>query len=242
MIQEWDIAKGNVSIMKEFNMLKDTKKLEWISNLPKDKRNVYVGDKLLKTGEISAKELENNFDIMVKKFIELNGLDPDYDIISIKRDAVFVVNKEIRFPQMSENVVFRPKMTAHAFILLNGIELYFSDDDVEIKGLSKNIDDIKALHKEGMLRFLRDVVEIVESHPDNPRDLYKYLHEYISAYKRKELTFDNYREFNPQSKYVCSIDGSFLSSDEMDDDLFEFIDISYNYKNIIKSIVPLLLR
>ena len=62
--------------------------------------------------------------------------------------------------------------------------------------------------------------------------LQSFFKEYVTAYKRKELDFDAYREFNSDSLF--RIGGEFpMLSDSMIEDDMDVLDISYNYINVI---------
>ena len=91
----WDIKTANLSICSEYKLLTE-KQIRQIESMPKDKRVRTVG-LLERSSKKFAKALEEHFDIVVNQFIEQNGLNKDQDIICIKKDAVFVINKNIYY-------------------------------------------------------------------------------------------------------------------------------------------------
>ena len=97
-ITEYDIKSGNVSVMSEYNLIpKET--IDEIARLPKSERVKRVGI-LQINNKPFAKSLENGFNLAVQEFIKQNGLDIDVDILAVKKDAVFVINKPILKPRL----------------------------------------------------------------------------------------------------------------------------------------------
>ena len=60
-----------------------------------------------------------------------------------------------------------------------------------------------------------------------------YLHEFTEAYKKRELPFDFYREFNSQSVYKYYDGENEITLDEIDESTIDCIDIGWNYFNVI---------
>lgn len=238
-IIEWDIKSANLSIIKEYNLLSEDK-IEKIEKMNKQNRVVFVGKEMGKDKEFS-KTLENSFNLITDEFIKLNQLEEDYDILAIKRDAVFTINKKPAITKLGKYINFVPKNTYTSFIYIKPYEFYFTDNDIEIKGLSKNFEDeIKPLHQEGILVFLKDVVEIAANTNMNLKKINTYLSEFVKAYKKKELPFDYYREFNASSKFKYIMYDNEMLMDNIDDSILGSIDIQYNYINIILPLIQLI--
>ena len=79
-----------------------------------------------------------------------------------------------------------------------------------------------------MLDFIRTTMESASE----MNRLQSFFKEYVTAYKRKELEFDAYREFNSDSFFRIGGDYPMLADSMIEDDV-EFLDISYNYINVI---------
>jgi len=239
-IIEWDIKSANLSIIKEYNLLSEGK-IEKIEKMDKQDRVIFVGKEMAKDPAFS-KILEESFNSIIDKFIELNDLDKNYDVLTIKRDAVFIINKKPLVTKIGNNINFIPKNTYTSFIYIKPYEFYFTNNgNIEIKGLSKNFEtEIKPLHENGILEFLNDVVAIAVNSNMNFKKMNTYLSEFVTAYKNRELPFDYYREFNASSKFKYVMYENEMLMDNIDDSILDSIDIQYNYINIILPLIQLI--
>lgn len=238
-IVEWDIKSANLSICKEYKLLTD-KQISQIASMPKDKRVRTVG-LLERSSKKFANALEEHFDIVVNQFIEQNGLNKDQDIICIKKDAVFVINKNITHPNVGDHVHFIRKNVYDAFMRLDRFEFYVNDDTVDVKGLQEQ----QCLHENGICHLIKDTIRTASECKMNAVIMNEYLSEMVNLYKRHELAIDYYREFNSTSSYrVTDQDGcEFVFNDiseEYIDEKGYTLDISYNYINIILPLIRML--
>lgn len=231
-IIEWDIKSANLSIIKEYSLL-DEAKIRKIETLGKKDRVVFVG-KEMRADKNFGKELEKLFDVVVNEFMDNNDLDIDYDIISVKKDAVYVVNKDIKHPSIGNHINFVPKSKYRAFLYIKPFEFYFTNSDINVKGLN---DSLAKLHEKGMLVLLRDIVQICESGNMNFKRINSYLSEFVKAYKNRELEFDYYREFNHESMYRYIAFENQMMMETIDETVLNSIDIQHNYINIILPLI-----
>lgn len=223
-IIEWDIKSANTSLMRYYNLY-PLKKIEKIESMDKENRVIAVG-KLMKNDKEFSKKLGSAFNDIIKEFISSNNI-PEEDIISVKRDAVFVRNFDIEKTAFGDSVLFVPKNEYKTFMKLPLYEFYINDYKIDVKGI---VNEKLELHKNGMLRFIRDIY----SFNGERYDLSKYyLKDFVLAYKKKELEFDMYREFSSGSTYRLDIDGYELLIDNISEDDMAYLDISYNYMNVI---------
>ncbi len=229
-IVEWDIKSGNTSIMKYYNLLPD-KDIDKLANLSKEKRVIKVG--IMQKDPDFASKLERGFNDAVNLFIELNKI-PEDNIISIKRDAIFVKNYSIKYNSLDNIVNFVAKNKYKHFLLIPQYEFYIGKS-FDVKGLP---DDKIKLHDNGMNRFIRDITTI----GNNGYSVNKYLKEYLQAYKNKDLILDHYREYNSDSQYRLMIEEYSTIIDEITEDDLNDLDISFNYKNIVLPLTKLFLK
>lgn len=231
-IVEYDIRSANTSILEYYHMLPQ-KIIDDINKYPKEKREVAIGLILQKDKELS-KELEKKFTEVMMRFINDNNLDIDFDVLCIKKDAAFIINKTPMITTYGP-IEFRPKGKYHTFLLVGSFEFYVNDEDVVVKGLQKQAH----LHKDGILSLIKDVVDTCRASAWDKSAVYKYLSDLVESYKRKELDFEYYREFNSMSKFKVVIeDHVYMYSDISEEDIPD-LDISYNYINIILPLVRL---
>ena len=221
-IIEWDIRSANTSIM-EYYGLAEQKLIDKLKELPKQEREEAVGKLHLKRKGF-GKQLETGFNNIIEEFKEANGLTMD-DIISIKRDAVFVKNHAIVRSSFGP-VVFIPKNTYLHALLLKSYEFYVGKDTVDVKGIA---DEKIPLHRDGMILFAKNVLESAF----NFRELNRYLKDFMVSYKRRELDFDCYREFTSDSVFRVNLGGEIMELDDIGEEEMESLDISYNYRNIV---------
>lgn len=232
-IIEWDIHSANVSIMRGYS-LADEDKIKRIEKLDKTKRVIAVG-KIMQNDSNFSKELEESFTDITNLFIKENHLDQEEDVLSIKKDAIFVINKEVQKNIFKNDAIhFLNKNQYHAFIYLKPFEFYFGQNKIDVKGIN---DELLPLHKNGILQLLTDVIEICETTNFDRSKVSAYLKDFVNAYKRRELDFDYYRQFSQESKFMYYAYGEKLLTDECTLDMLSKIDIQYNYLNIILPLI-----
>lgn len=239
-IVEWDIKSANVSICREYGLLPDDL-IDKISAQHKSKREKSIGLLMLKHKDF-AKELESKFDVVMQQFIEQNELDLEWDVLSIRKDAAFVINREIKNPLVGQHILFRPKgVYSHHIYLkppkIKDLDIYINNDTIDIKGIS---DELIPLHQDGILQLIRMICVCMGG--SNPKkDINELFSDFVLQYKQRELPFDYYREFNVTSKFRVNLFGNETLIDSIDsDELLEMTDITYNYENVILPLIRML--
>lgn len=238
-IVEWDIRSANVSISREYGLLSEST-INKIASQHKSKRERSIGLIMRKNKEFS-KALESKFDEVMQIFIEQNNLDVDWDILSIRKDAAFVINKEIKNPIVGKHIEFRPKGVYSHHVYLKppkaqALDIYVGNT-IDIKGIG---DELLPLHENGMINFIKEICRCMGM-DDEKKSLNELFADFVLAYKCRELPYDYYREFNVNSKFKVNLYGNEVMLDYIDsDDLLESVDISYNYEKIILPLIRLL--
>ena len=223
-IEEWDIRSANTSLMKYYN-LANPKLISKIEKMEKRDREPAVG-MLSKKNKEFAIALEKSFTDIINEFISVNNLDPNLDIISIKKDSVFVRNKTVQCSEFGDGAVkFIRKNSYTGCLLLPKYEFYYSRDKIDVKGVS---DESLHLHQDGTLAFISTMMQ--ES--NNWIELNRFMKEYALAYKTRQLPFNAYREFTSVSKFRVNMFGNEVLMDEIDEEILEDTDISFNYINV----------
>lgn len=231
-IIEYDIKSGNTSVMKYFHLRPITLVNE-LEKLEKKDRVVAIG-KMMREDKDFSRQLEQSFDQIVKIFIRENHLNDD-DIISIKRDAVFVKIKNINQTIFGNDVVFIPKNEYVGFIKLKNLEFWIKDKKgVDVKGIS---DELLPLHENGILSLIRYIYECASNYGMEKNKMNKVFSELLQSYKNRELEFDVYREFNSESKFKILMMNQFVMMDTITESFLDRCDIRYNFENIL---VPLI--
>ena len=242
-IVEWDLKRAGINLCKQFQLLSKDK-IEELEKLPKGDCDVAIG-KLQRKDSNFSKKLEQAFTDIIHRFLEANQIDIELDILSIKRDACFVINKHVKEFRFGDFLEFRPKHTYHAYIYLKPFEFYFGrEDSIEVKNfVSDKIlrDSLIELHLEGILNFLLNVIYIAEKSNMNYKEIYRFLQDFVYEYKRRVLEFAYYREFTIDSKFRFQSLGCEVMMDHVDETAFEYVNIEYNYIHIILPLINLLI-
>lgn len=248
-IVEWDMKRAGIHIIKEYNLLSD-KEIQYFESLPKKESDVAIGKRQIGDGEFSRR-FEQGFTDAMNQFLNQNEIDVDIDVLSIKKDACFVINRAIKHPLVGEEIEFVPKNKYHAYLLLKpflkkgrGYEFYFSrSDGVDVKGLSSDPvlrKKLLSLHEDGMLNFLEATIDLAEKSGLDPKQMNQFLHSFVEMYKRKELDYVYYREFSIESKFRYAFLGNEMMTERIDESMLEKIRIDHNFINIIMPVINLI--
>ena len=217
-ITEYDLRSGGLSVIKQSKLL-DQKYIDRLDAMEKDKRNIAIGKLQLRVESLS-KSMVEGFGEARQMFADQNGLT-EADVLSVKKDAIFVINKKIAHTKVSEFLEFRPKNVYTSYMLIGTKEAYFSsmDNSITIKGVSDAVREKQA----GFL--FRDAARFMRQSERVDRSLlYENLRKYRSDYLNRRLPIETYR----------NIDTGMFATDEyelddVDEEYLESIDIAYNY-------------
>ena len=228
-IIEYDIKSAGLSLAKEFKYLSDNV-INKLENMSKSERNRMMG--IMKINNKQLVKNENTALIEArKKFIKLNELDIE-DIISIKKDAIFVHKncRELKFGEIE----FVPKNIYSSYMMINNIEFYYNKNHLDIKGIN---DNLLKLHNDYMLLFFKKFMCLYAVGKTN--ELIDFLTGFVYKYKTRNLDKEYYREFNALSMFKLNTKTSFGTEyliNYIDDENFNSIDIGYNF---FKYLIPL---
>lgn len=200
-IREYDISKANASILlwkKEIN----ERQFHEIISLPRMDRQILIG-KMQKDKRINDL-IQNGFKECRYNFFKQNQLLPQ-DILSVKNDAIFVLNKKVPVTQFNGVINFLLKNEYTSYMALNKrhIELYYKydpitgEDHIDVKGIN---DSKLELHKKYFLDFLYFLFEMLEQ--DSIENTITTFNNFFKMYINRELEPEYYRTFNADSKFV----------------------------------------
>jgi hypothetical protein len=229
-ILEYDMTAAGLSVLRERGLV-SSKEGEELAALPKAERVVAVG-MLCREDDNILNELERGTKQAVATFCHENGFT-DEDIISVKRDAVYVL-RPARILQVGKFLNFRESGKYSSFYNLSGIEMYYScwTKSIVVKGLGKGIE---VDHREYFLKFLRGIMDLAENlHSDR---LLPILAQRRREYVTIKSTYECYKEMGPNNAYKLKnqIAGTALYVNDWPGD--DNIDISFNYT---KFLIPLI--
>lgn len=239
MIREYDIQKANISILYKYGVI-DQSTYQYLYNAPRDVRQYVIGNlqkdiqvtEILQKGITEAKRL----------LFESNNIE-DGDIISIKNDAVFILNKNCNYTQFG-NIVFTLRNTYNLFTRVGPrkeIEIYYglnkiiSDEIIDVKGI--NDKKLEELHSEYFISLLCEIFYMVESNPSS--EVLPMISNIYNNYIQRLYPIGCYREFNSDSLYRLynnRMSGLLSrSAHNVQEKYKDQLDISYN-ANILRDI------
>lgn len=232
-IYEYDISKANINILYTKNII-DKQTYEFLYEAQRMVRQVYVGklckdtaiSNALKAGIIEAK----------KMFFEANSIN-DRDVLSIKNDAIFLINK---IPKITEFglIKFVKKNVYTSFFRLNNMEYYYyysnitKEEYIDIKGIS---DESLLLHEKYFLQLIKDIFYSIQI--NGPEISLRMLKDAYNDYIRLNLPVDYYRCFNSESMFHFNFQSSIGTGYKIEnasEDQKPIIDISHNLSIIIE--------
>lgn len=225
---EYDIRSAGFNICKQFELLPE-KKLQELEGMDKKERHVAIG-KLQRADKTLSEKLKEGFAKCREAFFKYNEVTDD-DILSIKKDAIFIIGKRYEHLKFGKYIEFVPKHVFHSYIYLNDCEFYIGEDELACKGIK---DELLPLHKDYMLDLITEYVNLLRL--GNESSQLDFIKEVASAYRGKRLQMGYYRELNNQSLFrpitQIKIMNNALGYTVFGLD-FKYLDISYNYTHYI---------
>lgn len=222
-IYEYDIAKANISILYELGIINDAQ-YNTLYVADRKYREVKVG--LMQKDREIAKALSDGFKFFRQKLFEANQIQDD-EVISIKKDAVFVT-RPLAFTTFGR-VNFKAKNKYGLMIKSGSLEIYYGYDSV----IQEHILDIKGIRDDKLEAYdsyfayiLISVLYLVSTR--SYKDALGTLNSFISQYMALQLPVSAYREFN--KIYMYKIKNSTYYCDEVYQEHVHQLDISYNLK------------
>lgn len=229
-IIEYDMKEAGFSLIQNYHLL-DEEVIKKLKTYGKEKRKIEIGKLQRKYSNLSE-NLKIAFKKARKDFFIENELE-DNDIISIKKDAIFV-KKRCDKTKFGDYIWFRPKHEYTSYILLGKrLELYYSPSDFAVKGIS---DELLKYHEDYIIDFLKLYFHKMET-SDNTTVI-DFMRRFIDKYKRRELSLGYYRNFNIHSDFsvVGEDEIRYMDFWEAEKDR---VDISYNYFNVLLKLIKI---
>lgn len=229
-ITEWDISSAGLSVLK-FRKLLPEEELDKLSKMEKHTRTVYEGN-LQKENPALAEAIVNTLSKVRQAFVVANNIPPE-KILSIKKDAIFLINFTPEVTTIKDYFVFRKKGTYTSFIQIEKKEFYYNS--------GTDVLDVKGISKEGVIAqreyLLKDIAKILKSSEKvDMTSLYSLLKSYRRNYLTKELPVEYYRELDSGLYRMGRYTIQNISEAEK-----EHLDITQNYMSYILPMIQTLL-
>lgn len=233
-IYEYDMKQGGYCILKQ-NGFFTNKEIKYLDTCPKLDRNVYIGRKLINKPEWN-KVLIDGFKYIIKRLIEIYNI-PDDKILSIKKDAIFLIDTFLGSNLQIEYMELKLENTYTSYYYIKEIEaeFYYNKYKLDVKNINK---EVVEWHKDYFLKDLMNIFEIVEK--NNYDLLIKKLKRYRKQYVERELPIEHYRELNRDNMYRIDIFNNKTILAESWDDV-NSVNIDYNFKTFIQPLIKILI-
>ena len=239
VIREYDIKDAGMTIIRHCNILGE-KQIAFLQAMNKKEKNIYIG-KLMKEHpefEIAPKMFDEYVRIRQNLF-ELNGIEEE-DVLSIKKDAIFLINKRLKIPNI-DIYEFVEKSKFSSYINLMEKEFYYSawTNKLTVKKFDKSVAKIQ-IQRGHLFDRVRHVIQTAEF--TNQSRVLRAIRELKEDYINYDLPIDSYRDVQTglfRLKHL--IGGRPFYVESAGDDMKEEIDIRNNYGRIIIPLCKVLL-
>ena len=241
-IVEYDIKSAGFSVIKEKKLLPE-KVIKKLEGMNKEDRNILIG-KYQKNIPTLSKEIVDTLSEVRQAFVQYNDIKPE-EILSIKKDAIFLINKKPTYLKFGENFVFRPKDSFTSYIYLNDLEVFYSSIDKKL--VVKNFKSMRNAvieygesaedfdpNKEPLFLDIKRFLALSEK--SNKDVLFEALKNYRSLYLNRELPKETYRDVETSWYFYRGKQFKYCT-----DEMFSEIDISSNYINYLRPLFEALL-
>lgn len=234
-IREYDLSKANINALYERGVI-DKALYDNLYSADKSIREKHIG-LMIRDNQNIYHEIQKGIIDAKRNLILSNDIDVE-DIVSIKNDAVFVLNKKLnntKFGLMD----FKLKNTYTIYIKINRYEFYYyynsfnREEKLDVKGIS---DDKLVMHKNYFMDFLLALFNTLQV--EGIIEAVNLLQNFSIAYINRQLDSNYYRKFNSESDFDLLYDGNLWSSISVSD--INMIDIRYNYE-ILRNLYEVLL-
>ena len=241
-IQEWDIEKANISVLRDMNIISE-KDYKVYKSMDKQKREVSIGCLIRDNPEI-YKSLSSGITEARDKFFSILRVEPE-DVLYIDNDSITLIKpmtyNNTKPVQIGEHTRFLMKNRYTSFYKILFIDLLYFNDNIEEKFRLKNVNDefMRYKHNGYFLDLILSIAYTAQS------SVYDALHIINNIYKRYtnfELDVGYYREFNSISKFrINASNYSIYYADNPSIEHINSIDISYN-ASILRLLYKMLLK
>lgn len=233
IITEYDMKNAGIEILR-FNDIIKEKDYDYLMSLSKLQRNVVVGKFLRENSDVNSLLMEGFIEVR-RAFFETNNIDDD-DVLSIKKDAIFLINKTPKQTKLNEFFEFRPKNNYNSYILINNKEHYYSsnEDKLDVKGYAKGIYENQ---KDYLFKFLKECLELKLN--NNDTELFRKLILFKDDFISRNLDNEFYRDIIT-NKFNVKIFDTYYIRESIDDEFKNHCEINNNLNFIIEIINKLL--
>lgn len=227
-IREYDLSKANISSLYHYNVL-SKEQYESFLNMPKQEREIKIG-LMIRNNKSYYDTIANGITYAKRMLIETNNVQ-DYEIVSIKNDAIFIHGRELQNSKFGI-FEFKVKNTFTTYMRLSeNIEIYYYDfnnndtiqSSITVKGIS---DENLISHNDGMLNLINQVCFMINRY--DVESILSYVTDMYNDFRDRSLPINYYRSFDSMSKFMIRTEYFSYILDYIDDTMRGILDISVN--------------
>lgn len=228
-VREYDISKANINVLYS-NKVIDKNTYEYLYNAERMTRQIFVGK--LQQGNPEVTDILQNGIIEAKKQLFESNYIKDYEVLSIKNDAVFIIDRQLKYTDFGL-IKFLCKNQYTSFYRINNLELYYyyntatKEENIDIKGIS---DEKLKLHDKYMLQLIKDIFYAIQVL--GVENAIKMLKDFYFEYINYQLPVEYYRNFNTDSMYRYKFRSKYTDLsyylNNATDNIKRDLDINYN--------------
>jgi len=232
-ISEVDMRDAGMTVIRSEGLLPQAE-IDFLERLPKAERSIAVGrlsgERSRAGGRSLSEEITRGIRLRVESMLEANEIGTD-SLLSVKRDAVFVMGRPPTRLVLEDGTVFRVKGTYTAYARLGRVELYCVPrwKRWDAKGISE---EKRGLHGDFTVQLAMDFLGLWQG--GDPREAAATLQQFRGDYVARRLPIGFYREFNSESSFCLQAGRSRFLSDSLGEGFpKESLDVAYNLRNVI---------
>lgn len=228
-IEEYDIQSAGYSITISENLIQDEKILANLKISNKYERQIILG-LYARDNKEYVKALNEGFRKYITAFITLNDIPSD-NILSIKKDSVTIFGGKITRTKF-KHAIFTKRAQFTSFLRIGKLEFYINTVTKKrlVKGITLNS------YKDTLIEEILTIMQMGEFAKRKVLDA--RITELRQSYVTRQLADSYYKELSPTGGFLLKNDlyNNTVYSDvplASDEEFFDVVDISYNYKHIL---------
>ena len=235
-IYEYDISKANISILLQKGVINRAQYNAFCA-MPKRERQIKIG-LMQKNNPLIIKILEEGFIEARRMFVTSNNIQ-DEEIVSIKKDAMFIV-RPVSFTTFGY-INFSLKHVYSMMAKIGRLECYYTLDpikdvyDIDIKGIKDEI--LINKHQSFYITLLCELFFMVLD--NRIEDAIAFMVQFAKQYDLLQQDLGFYREFNSESLYSVKSINSIFYLEDASNVPKETLNIEFN-RNINRELIKLL--
>lgn len=228
-IREYDLSKANINALLYTGRITQEEHATYLS-MDKQEREVKIGLWIKKDKSV-YKDIQSGIIEAKRRLVFANSID-DFDVVSVKNDAMFIVGKELsqtEFPPFKFNL----KNVFTVYLQAEELEIYYGDFVDPVSGMINTNLDVKGMSDEALMRHRGGMLDLVcdicfKLQREDIRETMQWISEIYRLYVTRQLPKEYYRNFDAFSGYTINTFVSSMSLGEIDDTMINCVDINRN--------------